>query len=228
MNVSAKDKNSGKEQSIVIKASSGLSDEDIEKMVKDAEANAEDDAKFEELVKVKNNADMLCHATRKTVSDSGDKLSDDEKEQIEVAVKELEDAVKTENVEQAALRDNSTSKFPVMTFDKNLHDFGTIMDGEAQETVFSYTNTGEAPLVITEIKSTCGCTVPQDWSRAPLLPGESSQFTVKFNGKGMNKTSKTVTIKANTQRGTESVRISAFINKPGAGIPPAAAGPIIQ
>ena len=100
LNVSAKDKNSGKEQSIVIKASSGLSDEDIEKMVKDAEANAEDDAKFEELVKVKNNADMLCHATRKTVSDSGDKLSDEEKEQIEVAVKELEDAAKAENVEQ--------------------------------------------------------------------------------------------------------------------------------
>ena len=99
LNVSAKDKNSGKEQSIVIKASSGLSDEDIEKMVKDAEANAEDDAKFEELVKVKNNADMLCHATRKTVSDSGEKLSDDEKEQIEDAVKVLEVAVKTENVE---------------------------------------------------------------------------------------------------------------------------------
>ena len=100
LKVSAKDKNSGKEQSIVIKASSGLSDEDIEKMVKDAEANAEDDAKFEELVKVKNNADMLCHATRKTVSDSGDKLSDEEKEQIESAVKSLEDAVKAENVEQ--------------------------------------------------------------------------------------------------------------------------------
>ena len=100
LNVSAKDKNSGKEQSIVIKASSGLSDEDIEKMVKDAEANAEDDAKFEELVKVKNNADMLCHATRKTVTDSGDKLSDEEKEQIEAAVKDLEDAVKAENVEQ--------------------------------------------------------------------------------------------------------------------------------
>jgi len=100
LNVSAKDKNSGKEQSIVIKASSGLSDEDIEKMVKDAEANAEDDAKFEELVKVKNNADMLCHATRKTVSDSGDKLSDDEKEQIEVAVTSLEEAVKAENTEQ--------------------------------------------------------------------------------------------------------------------------------
>ena len=100
LNVSAKDKNSGKEQSIVIKASSGLSDEDIEQMVKDAEANAEDDAKFEELVKVKNNADMLCHATRKTVSDSGKKLSDDEKEQIEVAVKGLEEAVKAESIEQ--------------------------------------------------------------------------------------------------------------------------------
>ena len=100
LNVSAKDKNSGKEQSIVIKASSGLSDDDIEKMVKDAEANAEDDAKFEELVKVKNNADMLCHATRKTVSDSGEKLSDDEKEQIEVAVASLEEAAKAENIEQ--------------------------------------------------------------------------------------------------------------------------------
>ena len=128
--------------------------------------------------------------------------------------------VKSENVEQATARDNSPSKFPVMTFDKKNHDFGTIQDGTPQETIFSYTNTGEAPLVITEIKSTCGCTVPQDWSRAPLLPGESSQFTVKFNGKGINKTSKTVTIKANTQSGTESVRISAFINKPGGIAPP--------
>ena len=134
--------------------------------------------------------------------------------------------VKPENVQNASIRDNAPSKFPVMFFDKKTHDFGTIQDGEPQETVFSYTNTGDAPLVINEIKSTCGCTVPQDWSRAPLLPGESSQFTVKFNGKGINKTSKTVTIKANTQSGTESVRITAFINKPnGSSIP---AGPVIQ
>ena len=99
LNVSAKDKNTGKEQSIVIKASSGLSDEDIEKMVKDAEANAEDDKKFEELVKTKNNADMLVHATRKTISESGDKLTDEEKEQVENAVKSLEEAIKSENVE---------------------------------------------------------------------------------------------------------------------------------
>ena len=99
LNVSAKDKNSGKEQSIVIKASSGLSDEDIEKMVKDAEANAEDDKKFEELVKTKNNADMLVHATRKTVQESDDKLSDDEKEQIEKVVAGLEEAIASEDIE---------------------------------------------------------------------------------------------------------------------------------
>ncbi len=99
LNVSAKDNNTGKEQSIVIKASSGLSDEDIEKMVKDAEANAEDDKKFEELVKTKNNADMLVHATRKTIDESGEKLSDDEKKQVEDAVVTLEESIASENVE---------------------------------------------------------------------------------------------------------------------------------
>ena len=97
LNVSAKDKNTGKEQSIVIKASSGLSDEDIEKMVKDAEANAEDDKKFEELVKTKNNADMLVHATRKTIQESSDKLTDEEKSQVENAIVELEKAISSED-----------------------------------------------------------------------------------------------------------------------------------
>ena len=99
LNVSAKDKNTGKEQSIVIKASSGLSDKDIEKMVKDAEANAEDDKKFEELVKTKNNADMLVHATRKTIEEAGDKLTDDDKAQVEDAVVKLEKAITSENIE---------------------------------------------------------------------------------------------------------------------------------
>jgi len=99
LNVSAKDKNTGKEQSIVIKASSGLSDEDIERMVKDAEANAEDDKKFEELVKTKNNADMLVHATRKTIEESGDKLTDEEKSKVEESVVELEKAISSENIE---------------------------------------------------------------------------------------------------------------------------------
>ena len=99
LNVSAKDKNTGKEQSIVIKASSGLSDEDIENMVKDAEANAEDDKKVEELVKTKNNADMLVHATRKTIDESGDKLTDDEKSQVEASVVALEEAIASENTD---------------------------------------------------------------------------------------------------------------------------------
>ena len=89
--------------------------------------------------------------------------------------------VKSENVQKASVRDNSFTKAPIMTFDKTVHDFGTIQDGTPVETVFSYTNTGESPLVITDIKSTCGCTVPRDWSREPLSPGESSQFNVKFN-----------------------------------------------
>jgi hypothetical protein len=122
--------------------------------------------------------------------------------------------VKSENVQKASVRDNSTTNSPIMTFDKIVHDFGTIQDGTPVETVFSYTNTGESPLVITDIKSTCGCTVPRDWSREPLSPGESSQFTVKFNGKGVNKTSKTVTVTANTATGRETVKITAFINNP--------------
>ena len=124
--------------------------------------------------------------------------------------------VKSENVKNSVKKDASTSIYPKMTFDKKVHDFGIIQDGTPVETIFSYTNTGEAPLVVTDIKSTCGCTVPQDWSRQPLLPGETSQFTVKFNGKGANKVSKTVTVTANTQTGRESVRISAFINNPNA------------
>tara|TARA_B100000029_G_scaffold516715_1_gene633161 strand:+ start:3585 stop:5504 length:1920 start_codon:yes stop_codon:yes gene_type:complete len=104
LNVSAKDKNTGKEQSIVIKASSGLSDDDIEKMIKDAEVNAEEDKKFEGLVQAKNNADMLVHATKKTIEESGDKLTDEEKQTVNDAVSKLEEAIKSEdlnNIEEA-------------------------------------------------------------------------------------------------------------------------------
>ncbi|RCL38037.1 MAG: molecular chaperone DnaK [SAR86 cluster bacterium] len=99
LNVAAKDKNTGKEQSIIIKASSGLSDDDIEKMVKDAEANAEDDKKFESLVQAKNTADMLVHATRKSISEAGDKLTDEEKDSVEAATLKLEEAIKQDNLD---------------------------------------------------------------------------------------------------------------------------------
>ena len=94
LNVSAKDKATGKEQSIVIKASSGLSDEEIEQMVKDAEMHSVDDKKFEELVTARNTADGLIHATRKTLEEAGDKASDEEKNAINNAIEALEAALK--------------------------------------------------------------------------------------------------------------------------------------
>ena len=94
LHVSAKDKDTGKEQKITIQASSGLSDEEIQRMVREAEANAAEDKKFEELVHARNQADALVHATRKQVTDAGEALPADEKHKIEEAIKSLEEAVK--------------------------------------------------------------------------------------------------------------------------------------
>ncbi|MDI4661306.1 MULTISPECIES: molecular chaperone DnaK [Cobetia] len=94
LNVSAKDKATGKEQSIVIKSSGGLSDDEIEQMVRDAEANADEDKKFEEMVQLRNQADGMIHATKKTLTEAGDKAEASEKEAIETAISELEEALK--------------------------------------------------------------------------------------------------------------------------------------
>ena len=99
MHVSAKDKATGKEQSIKITASSGLSDADIEKMVQDAEAHAEEDKKFHELVTARNTADSMIHATKKSMEEMGDKLEAGEKSAIESAIGELEEAMKSDDVE---------------------------------------------------------------------------------------------------------------------------------
>ena len=99
LHVTAKDKNTGKEQKITIKASSGLSDEEVEKMVNDAEANADADAKFEELVTTRNQADGMVHATRKQVEEAGDDLPSVEKEKIEAAITELEAVIKGDDKE---------------------------------------------------------------------------------------------------------------------------------
>ena len=100
LNVSAKDKATGKEQSIVIKASGGLSEDEIEQMVRDAESHAEEDRKFEELVTARNQADGMIHATRKTIEEAGDKVTEDEKKAIESAIEDLEAALKTDNKEE--------------------------------------------------------------------------------------------------------------------------------
>ncbi|MFY8328259.1 molecular chaperone DnaK [Pseudoalteromonas sp. ZZD1] len=100
LHVSAKDKDTGKEQKITIQASSGLSDEEVEKMVRDAEANAEEDKKFEELVATRNQADAMVHGTRKQVEEAGDALPSEDKEAIEAAVVDLEAAIKSDNKEE--------------------------------------------------------------------------------------------------------------------------------
>ena len=97
IHVSAKDKGTGKEQQITIKASSGLSDEEIQQMVRDAEANAEADRKFEELVQARNQADHLVHATRKQLEEAGDKVPAEDRAAIESALSDLETAAKGED-----------------------------------------------------------------------------------------------------------------------------------
>jgi molecular chaperone DnaK len=94
LHVSAKDKDTGKEQKITIKASSGLSDEEIQRMVRDAELNAEEDKKFEELVQTRNQADAMVHATRKQLEEAGSALATNDKQEIEAAISALESAIK--------------------------------------------------------------------------------------------------------------------------------------
>ena len=114
LNVSATDKATGKEQSIVIKASSGLSDEEIDQMVKDAEAHSADDKKFEELITARNTADGLVHATKKTLEEAGDKATDEEKDSINAAITAVEEAIKGDDLPEIEaktkdLTDASTS-----------------------------------------------------------------------------------------------------------------------
>ncbi|SUD18850.1 molecular chaperone DnaK [Aquipseudomonas alcaligenes] len=110
LHVSAKDKATGKQQSIVIKANSGLSDEEIERMVRDAEANAEEDRKFEELAAARNQGDGLVHATRKMITEAGDKATADEKAVIEKAIGDLEVALKGDDKAEIEAKINALSE----------------------------------------------------------------------------------------------------------------------
>ena len=110
LHVSAKDKATGKQQSIVIKANSGLSDDEIERMVRDAEANAEEDRKFEELATARNQGDQLVHATRKMLTEASDKATADEKAAIEKAIGELEVAVKGDDKAAIEAKMNALSE----------------------------------------------------------------------------------------------------------------------
>ena len=121
--------------------------------------------------------------------------------------------VKTENIEAAAERDAEISKgVPAIEWDKTEHDFGTLDAGEKVETVFILTNTGEGDLVITSARGSCGCTVPE-WPKDAIKPGKTAEIKVVFNSRGKkNKTTNTVTLTTNTEKGNEIVRIKAFVN----------------
>lgn len=124
--------------------------------------------------------------------------------------------INSDNVAEAAQRDEAGKQIPVMEFEEMEHDFGTIEQGTAQETVFKFTNTGNAPLIITNATSSCGCTVPNP-PKDPIAPGETGELVVKFNGSGQNQVSKTITVNANTEKGSELLRIKAFVNPKNAG-----------
>lgn len=121
--------------------------------------------------------------------------------------------IKKENLEKAKKNNKVVREdAPIIEFSKLEHDFGEINEGDTVETTFKFKNTGKSELIITNIKASCGCTVPSNWSRAPIMPGKEGEFTVKFASKGKpNNQSKTITVTSNTNKGKEVVRIKAFV-----------------
>jgi len=120
------------------------------------------------------------------------------------------DKVNEENVTAAADRDAKSGEYPTMVFEETQFDFGTIDAGNPVEHIFKFKNTGNAPLVIVDAKSSCGCTVPS-YPKTPVAPGEEGELLVKYNASGKNQVNKTVTITANTQKGKEIINIKAFV-----------------
>ena len=124
LNVSAKDKATGKSQSIEIKASSGLSDDEIQKMVKDAEAHAEDDRKFNELIEARNKGDSMLHAVEKSLKDFGDKVEESEKQGIEAAMEALRTALKGSDKEDIDAKTTALTEASTKLAEKAYADAG--------------------------------------------------------------------------------------------------------
>ena len=104
------------------------------------------------------------------------------------------------------------TKYPVIKFEEPKFDFGTLHEGDVVTHVYKFKNTGDAPLIISRIKASCGCTVPSNWKKEPIMPGENSEFTVRFNTRNkIHKQHKTVTIYCNTKNKTERVYFTANV-----------------
>ncbi len=116
-----------------------------------------------------------------------------------------------EKVTEAAERDAKVGDLPVMEFTETEHDFGNINEGDVVEHKFMFKNTGKSPLIITNAKGSCGCTVPS-YPKEPIQPGEEAEMLVKFNSNGKpNRQQKTVTITCNTESGQERIKIKAMV-----------------
>ncbi|EIK73715.1 chaperone protein DnaK [Pseudomonas synxantha BG33R] len=133
LHVGAKDKATGKEQKITIKANSGLSDEEIQQMIRDAEANADADAKFAELAGARNQGDALVHSTRKMIADAGDKVTEEEKTAIEAALVALEAAIKGDDKAAIEAKIEELSKVSAPVAQKMYAEQGQPADGAAQQ-----------------------------------------------------------------------------------------------
>ncbi len=142
LHVSAKDKATGKEQSIVIKASSGLSDEEVENMVRDAEKNKEADQKFHQLVDIRNKADGMIHATTKTMKDLGDKVTTEEREGAEKAIEALKDAMKTDNKEEIESKTQQLTEISSKMAERLYAEKGTEGEGASGGNAGAETKTG--------------------------------------------------------------------------------------
>jgi len=119
-------------------------------------------------------------------------------------------AMPSPTLKKAQAQRAAMNKFPKMEFETKEVDFGTHHEGDILDTVFKFKNTGEAPLVITNVKTSCGCTTPY-WPKKPIQPGESDEIKVRFNTNHKpGKQTKTITIHANTKNLTEVIRIKAY------------------
>ncbi|MDP3704740.1 MAG: molecular chaperone DnaK [Legionellaceae bacterium] len=156
LNVSAKDKATGKAQSIVIKASSGLSDEEVAAMVKDAQSHADEDKKFKELVDVRNQADGLIHSTEKSLKDLAEELTDDERAGIEAAVSELKEAMKgnekAQIEEKVTALTNASSKMAERVYAKKSAEGQPQQDGVQPEETTTQPEAGVVDAEFEEVK----------------------------------------------------------------------------
>lgn len=119
--------------------------------------------------------------------------------------------IKKENLLNAEKRDKEAKGSPIVSFNKEVHDFGTVDEGEVIETSFIVTNSGESDLLIMKAEASCGCTVPT-FSKEPIPPNKTGEIKVKFDTNGQtNKQSKTITITTNTIKGKETVRVSGMV-----------------